>query len=82
MRYAIRGDREELRHMPNDNPLRTVAVAVLTPREAKREYASLQEEIAGHDIRYYQHDAPAISDADYDARCVADTTRSRPVSPI
>ena len=53
--------------MPNDNPLRTVAVAVLTPREAKREYASLQEEIAGHDIRYHQQDAPTISDADYDA---------------
>ncbi|MBS7704299.1 NAD-dependent DNA ligase LigA [Chelatococcus asaccharovorans] len=53
--------------MSQDNPLRTVAVAVLTPREAKREYASLQEEIAGHDIRYHQQDAPTISDADYDA---------------
>ncbi|MBX3538833.1 MAG: NAD-dependent DNA ligase LigA [Chelatococcus sp.] len=53
--------------MSQDNSLRTVAVAVLTPREAKREHADLQEEIAGHDIRYHQQDAPTISDAEYDA---------------
>ncbi|MBS7697923.1 MULTISPECIES: NAD-dependent DNA ligase LigA [unclassified Chelatococcus] len=53
--------------MSQDNPLRTVAVAVLTPREAKREHADLQGEIAAHDIRYHQQDAPTISDAEYDA---------------
>ncbi|CAH1657840.1 DNA ligase [Hyphomicrobiales bacterium] len=53
--------------MSQDNSLRTVAAAVLTPREAKREHADLQEEIAGHDIRYHQQDAPTISDAEYDA---------------
>ena len=31
------------------------------------EYARLGEEIAAHDRRYYQDDAPSVSDADYDA---------------
>jgi DNA ligase (NAD+) len=53
--------------MSTENNLRSVAVAVLTPREAKREYEALAAEIAGHDRRYYQEDAPAVSDADYDA---------------
>ncbi|MFC7396769.1 NAD-dependent DNA ligase LigA [Chelatococcus sp. GCM10030263] len=53
--------------MPTENNLRSVAVAVLTPREAKREYEALAAEIAGHDRRYYQEDAPTVSDADYDA---------------
>ncbi|MCQ4190226.1 NAD-dependent DNA ligase LigA [Methylocystis suflitae] len=35
--------------------------------EARAEHARLQEEIAAHDRRYYQEDAPTISDADYDA---------------
>ena len=39
----------------------------LTPDEAAAELARLAEEIAGHDIRYHQQDAPTISDADYDA---------------
>ncbi|MFT0892343.1 NAD-dependent DNA ligase LigA [Pseudochelatococcus sp. G4_1912] len=47
--------------------LRTVEVAVLTSREAKREHAALGEEIAAHDVRYYNEDAPSISDAAYDA---------------
>jgi DNA ligase (NAD+) len=53
--------------MSNENNLRSVAVAVLTPREAKRDYEALAAEIAGHDRRYYQEDAPTVSDADYDA---------------
>ncbi|HEX3431248.1 MAG TPA: NAD-dependent DNA ligase LigA [Rhizomicrobium sp.] len=39
----------------------------LTLAEAKRELERLAGEIAAHDRRYYQEDAPAISDAEYDA---------------
>jgi DNA ligase (NAD+) len=39
----------------------------LTEREAKAEHARLEAEIAAHDRRYYQDDAPSISDAAYDA---------------
>src|SRR5437868_2834986 len=42
-------------------------VAELTEAEAVEELTRLADEIAQHDIRYYQDDAPAISDADYDA---------------
>src|SRR5207248_8354905 len=38
----------------------------LTLAEAKRELERLAEEIAAHDRRYYQEDAPSISDAAYD----------------
>jgi DNA ligase (NAD+) len=41
-------------------------VDLLTQKQASAEYARLQTEIAGHDKRYYQQDAPVISDADYD----------------
>ena len=46
--------------------LRTVDVAALTALEAMMEHQALAEEIAGHDLRYHQQDAPVISDADYD----------------
>ena len=39
----------------------------LTERQAKAEHARLAAEIARHDQRYYQEDAPTISDAAYDA---------------
>src|ERR1700761_5143690 len=42
-------------------------VEKLTEAEATAELAQLADEIAGHDLRYYQDDAPAISDGDYDA---------------
>jgi DNA ligase (NAD+) len=45
----------------------TIAVDDLTQAQAKAELKRLAEEIAGHDERYYQHDAPTVSDADYDA---------------
>ncbi len=45
----------------------TIAVEDLTPRQAKSEHARLEGEIASHDKRYYQDDAPTLSDADYDA---------------
>ena len=35
--------------------------------EAAREYRRLGEEIAEHDRRYYQDDAPTVTDAEYDA---------------
>ena len=39
----------------------------LTEKQAKAEHARLAVEIAGHDRRYYQDDAPSVSDAEYDA---------------
>jgi DNA ligase (NAD+) len=39
----------------------------LTLEEAAAELERLAKEMAGHDRRYYQDDAPTISDADYDA---------------
>jgi len=38
----------------------------LTATQAKAEHARLEAEIAAHDRRYYQEDAPSISDAEYD----------------
>ena len=39
----------------------------LDEAEAANELERLADEIAGHDLRYYQDDAPTVSDADYDA---------------
>jgi DNA ligase (NAD+) len=44
-----------------------VSIEDLTEKQAKAEHARLAAEIAGHDRRYYQDDAPSVSDADYDA---------------
>jgi DNA ligase (NAD+) len=41
-------------------------VEALSEDEAAIELERLAEEIAGHDRHYYQNDAPAISDAEYD----------------
>src|SRR5215212_1340010 len=41
-------------------------VATLTKAQAKAEVKRLAGEIAEHDGLYYQHDAPVISDSDYD----------------
>jgi DNA ligase (NAD+) len=46
----------------SDNP-----VDELSETQAKQELARLGKEIAEHDRRYYQDDAPTVSDADYDA---------------
>jgi DNA ligase (NAD+) len=43
-----------------------VAVDELTAAQAKAEHARLEAEIAAHDRRYYQDDAPSVSDAEYD----------------
>src|SRR4051794_19336736 len=42
-------------------------VAKLTAAQAKAELGRLAAEIAEHDRRYYQQDAPSVSDAEYDA---------------
>ncbi|MBR1125297.1 NAD-dependent DNA ligase LigA [Bradyrhizobium lablabi] len=42
-------------------------VAKLTKPQAKVEHMRLALELEGHDKRYYQEDAPSISDAEYDA---------------
>jgi DNA ligase (NAD+) len=38
----------------------------LIESEADEELARLADELAAHDIRYYQDEAPSVSDADYD----------------
>ncbi|HXQ45665.1 MAG TPA: NAD-dependent DNA ligase LigA, partial [Caulobacteraceae bacterium] len=43
------------------------AVAELTEAEAVEELTALADELARNDIRYFQNDAPSISDAEYDA---------------
>jgi DNA ligase (NAD+) len=42
-------------------------IEALTQEEAQVELKRLADEIAEHDRRYHQEDAPVISDADYDA---------------
>jgi DNA ligase (NAD+) len=44
-----------------------IAVDDLTEAQAKAELLRLAREIAEHDRRYYQDDAPSVSDAEYDA---------------
>src|ERR1700692_3106619 len=44
-----------------------VDVATLTKAQAKVEHMRLALELEGHDKRYYQEDAPSVSDAEYDA---------------
>src|SRR5580658_4086430 len=48
--------------MPDPNP-----VEALGDAEAAAELARLADELTAHDLRYYQDQAPTISDADYDA---------------
>jgi len=43
------------------------AVDALTEKDARAELKRLAEEIAAHDRRYFQEDAPTVTDAEYDA---------------
>src|SRR5882724_7206736 len=45
----------------------SIPVADLSAAQAKAELKRLAAEIAAHDKRYYQEDAPTVSDATYDA---------------
>jgi DNA ligase (NAD+) len=53
--------------MPARDDTATIPVEALTEKQAKAELARLAAEIAEHDRRYYQEDAPIITDAEYDA---------------
>src|ERR1700761_473535 len=53
--------------MPKRAAKNPAAVDDLTEKQARAEYARLQAEIAAHDRRYYQDDAPTVSDGEYDA---------------
>ncbi|ALL13857.1 NAD-dependent DNA ligase LigA [Caulobacter henricii] len=44
-----------------------IPVADLSETEAASELARLADDLAEHDLRYHQQDAPTISDAEYDA---------------
>jgi DNA ligase (NAD+) len=44
-----------------------IPAEALTEKQAKAEHARLAVEIAAHDKRYYQQDAPSVTDAEYDA---------------
>src|SRR3989475_3438160 len=44
-----------------------IPVADLSAAQSKAELKRLAAEIAAHDQRYYQDDAPTVSDAEYDA---------------
>ena len=52
--------------MPSQDALKTDP-AKLTEAQAKAELKRLATEIAAHDKRYYQQDAPTVTDAEYDA---------------
>src|SRR6476661_7180117 len=52
--------------MPSRDALK-IDPAKLTEAQAKAELKRLATEIAAHDKRYYQQDAPTVTDAEYDA---------------
>ena len=54
--------------MPRSKSTKTLPeVDTLTKEQARKEWTRLALEIGIHNERYYQKDAPSISDADYDA---------------
>src|SRR3954469_38268 len=44
-----------------------IVIDELSEKQARAEHARLHAEILEHDKRYYQNDAPTVSDAEYDA---------------
>jgi DNA ligase (NAD+) len=53
--------------MRSGKSVATVPVEALSEKDAAAELKRLATEIAAHDRRYYQQDAPTVSDAQYDA---------------
>ncbi|MGO4386855.1 NAD-dependent DNA ligase LigA [Microvirga sp. 2YAF29] len=53
--------------MPSKNAPSLKPVDEMTPTEARAEHEALSAEIAEHDRRYYEEDAPSVSDAEYDS---------------
>src|SRR5215813_12619729 len=51
----------------SSKPRKLPEVASLTKAQAKVEHKRLALELEGHDRRYYQEDAPSVTDAEYDA---------------
>src|SRR5215471_5275728 len=51
----------------SSKPKKLPDVADLSKAQAKVEHMRLALELEGHDRRYYQEDAPVVSDAEYDA---------------
>src|SRR3954465_1654250 len=51
----------------NKDDVTAIAPEDLTEAQAKSELRRLAKDIAAHDERYYQHDSPTVSDAEYDA---------------
>ena len=56
-----------MKHRATNKDTKAIPPADLTEAQAKAELKRLAQEIAAHDERYYQNDAPTISDAEYDA---------------
>src|SRR3954452_23956890 len=54
------------KQMPK-NDLSKISIESLSAKQAKVEHARLHAALTEHDKRYYQNDAPTISDAEYDA---------------
>src|SRR4051794_4694454 len=54
------------KQMPK-NDLSKISIESLSAKQAKVEHARLHAALIEHDKRYYQNDAPTISDAEYDA---------------
>src|SRR5215472_8126787 len=65
-RWACRPHRNKIAAMTRSDASRT-AVDALTEKDARAELKRLAEEIAAHDRRYFQEDAPTVTDAEYDA---------------
>jgi DNA ligase (NAD+) len=53
--------------MARSSPSAAAPVDQLTLSQARTEHEALGREIAEHDRRYYEEDAPSVSDAEYDA---------------
>jgi DNA ligase (NAD+) len=53
--------------MRKSDKIAAASAESLSAEEAAAELARLAAEIAQHDARYYQQDAPAVGDAEYDA---------------